>query len=162
MPSTLLARLTRLRLDAFLKADTPEALLKAAYGASAIVAFRSVAHHSRHFAIIKVDGQFHGLWFADDRVSDYDWGTDIARVSIAHDAVYQPHASGTSLMDLIEALVCNDAHEDIPEEWPTGHLLRLLLSTLPEDEAEDLRVWIGLGWPAIAQGMDAQARLVPA
>jgi hypothetical protein len=161
MTEALREPLTRLRLSVFLDAEQPDEVLRAAYGKDAVLASATGQGGELHFFILHYQDHLYGLFLGADIGSDESWSSPTARASIAYDAVLQPHAGpATSVPDLIEGLIGNTHLDDWTEIWPSGHLLRALLALQPEAERVSLLGWIALGWPGVAQSLDAQERLV--
>lgn len=160
MSDQFVDRLTRLRLSTFLAAERPEEVLVAAYGRDSVVAVADAQGGELHFLVLRFQGHLYALFLGNDVGSDESWSSPAARTAIAFDAVCEPHAGpATDVQDLIQGLVANEDFADWTEIWPSGHLLRALLATLPERDRLELLTWIGLGWPAVAQRLDAQERL---
>jgi hypothetical protein len=154
-------RLDRLQLAIFVTADTPELFLRKAFGKDSVLAVGST-HEDETFAIVVADGRWYGLWFGTARDTDLSWSDPLIRPKIAYETLSDPHAASPGdPHDFVEALVADSLLEDEPERWPSGHLLTLLLSTLGETEREALLLWIGMGWPGVAQSLAAQERLGP-
>lgn len=159
--NALLNRLTRLPLRVFLTADTPGEVLTAAFGKQAVLGTATALDGHLYFAILEFQERLYALFFGDDLAAEEDWGSPTVRSSIAIEALTEPLAGpAVDVISLLEMLADrDDEYEEVPETWPTGHLLRLLLALAPADQRDGLYTLLGLRSPRVAQLLDAQARL---